>query len=325
MKKLLLLFLTASSSFILYAQNDLVVFSEQGEQFYVVIDGVKQNAKPETNVKVTGLKQPMVTAKVIFADGKTPDVDQKIYFQWAGEEKQGCEFSCAVVKKNDVYKIKQRSCAPVSAAPPPSGQTVVVYSTTPPPAIVETTTISTTTTTGGTQTGEHVNVGMNVGGVGMNVNVSVNDGMGTTSTSSTTMTTTTTTSSSSSSNMGYPPGPPPPAPAGNVYVLEGYNGPHNCNWPMSPGDFESAKSSIKSKSFEDSKLTIAKQILGSNCMLSSQVKEVMLLFDFENTRLDFAKFAWGKTFDYGNYYKLNDAFTFESSIDDLNKYIEGKK
>ena len=315
MKKLLLLFLTGASSFLLKAQNDLVVFSEQGEQFYVVIDGVKQNAKPETNVKVTGLKQPMVTAKVIFADGKTPDVDQKIYFQWAGEEKQGFEFSCAVVKKNDVYKIKQRSCAPVTQAPPPAGQTVVVYSTTPPTEVT-TTSISTTTTTGATQ---GVNAGVNINGVGINVSVT-DPTMGATTTSSSTMTTTTTTSSTSSSNMGYPPGPPPPS--GDVYVLEGYNGPHNCNWPMSPADFESAKASIKAKSFEDSKLTIAKQILGSNCMLSSQVKEVMVLFDFENTRLDFAKFAWGKTFDYGNYYKLNDAFQFETSIDELNKYIE---
>ncbi len=94
---------------------------------------------------------------------------------------------------------------------------------------------------------------------------------------------------------------------------------------MSKSDFESAKSSIKAKSFEDSKLTMAKQILGSNCLLSSQVKEVMLEFSFEETRLNLAKLAWGKTFDPGNYYKLNDAFTFESSIDELNKYIEGKK
>jgi len=138
------------------------------------------------------------------------------------------------------------------------------------------------------------------------------------STTSTTTSTTTTTSSAVNGN-------PPHQEEEEMYVLPGYNGAHNCRWPMNPSDFESAKSSIKSKSFEDSKLTIAKQILGSNCMLSSQVKEVMMLFDFENTKLDFAKFAWGKTFDPGNYYKLNDAFQFESSIDDLNKYIDGRK
>jgi len=324
MKKLLLfllVFVIASAAKQSLAQNDLVIFSEQGEKFYIVIDGVKQNAKPETNVKVTGLRQPMVTAKVIFGDGKTPDVDQKIYFMWEGENKQGWEFSYAVVKKGDVYKIKPRSGAQIVQTPPPAGQTVVVYSTTPPPAIeATTTTISTTTTSGATPTGDNVNVGMNMNGVGFNMNVSVTDPtMAGTSTSSTTMTSTTTTSTTTSGGV-YSPSPSAP-----IYVLPGYNGPYGCPMPMSDADCSSAKQSIKSKSFEDSKLTVAKQILGSNCMLSSQVKDVMMLFDFEASRLDFAKFAYGKTFDPGNYYKLNDAFDFESSIDELNKYINSHK
>ena len=93
---------------------------------------------------------------------------------------------------------------------------------------------------------------------------------------------------------------------------------------MSDADFASAKKSIESKSFEDSKMTLAKQVFNTNCMTSAQVKEIMLLFTFEASRLDFAKYAYGKTYDQGNYYKVNDAFQFESSIDDLNKYINTK-
>jgi len=309
MKKLLLILTITSSSLILKAQNDLVVFSEQGEQFYVVINGVKQNAKPETNVKVTGLKHSTVKGKIIFADGKTPDLDQTVYLMSGGSEVNGYEFVYLVKKKEKGYKLAYRSEAVIAQAPPPAGQTVIVYSTTPPPVT------ESTTTTGTGTTGSNANIGMNAPGVNLNVNVNVNDpNMHSTST----MTSTTTTSSSTTSSGGA-------ASSGNVYVLEGYHGSHNCNWPMSKSDFESAKSSIKAKSFEDSKLTVAKQIMASNCMLSSQVKDVMMEFSFEASRLDFAKFAWGKTFDPGNYYKLNDAFTFESSIDDLNNYIEGKK
>jgi hypothetical protein len=47
----------------------------------------------------------------------------------------------------------------------------------------------------------------------------------------------------------------------------------------------------------------------------------MSIFDFEATRLDFAKYAYGRTFDIGNYYKVNDVFDFETSISDLNAYI----
>ena len=90
---------------------------------------------------------------------------------------------------------------------------------------------------------------------------------------------------------------------------------------MNDNDFQGVKQSISSKSFEDSKLTMAKQVLNSNCLFSSQVKEIMMLFSFEDTRLELAKAGYGNTYDIGNYYKVNDAFTFESSIDELNAYI----
>jgi len=91
---------------------------------------------------------------------------------------------------------------------------------------------------------------------------------------------------------------------------------------MTPQDFEQAKQSIASKSFDDSRLTIAKQIISSNCMLCSQIKELMKLMSFEENKLELAKFAWNHNLDKGNYYTLNDAFTFESSIDELNKYTQ---
>jgi hypothetical protein len=47
----------------------------------------------------------------------------------------------------------------------------------------------------------------------------------------------------------------------------------------------------------------------------------MKLFSFESSRLEFAKFAYKYTWDINNYFLLNDAFDFESSIDELNKYI----
>jgi hypothetical protein len=100
-----------------------------------------------------------------------------------------------------------------------------------------------------------------------------------------------------------------------------YDGPRGCQRPMSPQSFEAALASISSKSFESSKLTIAKQIAASNCLLCKQVKEIMKLFSFESNRLDFARFAYKYTWDINNYFLLNDAFEFESSIDELNKYI----
>lgn len=107
----------------------------------------------------------------------------------------------------------------------------------------------------------------------------------------------------------------------HVIYVQGYNGPIGCLTPMSALDFQRAKQSIASKNVEDSKLAIAKQILNSNCLLSSQVRGIMSLFSFEDSKLEFAKYAYGHTYDIGNYYKLNDAFQFETSIDELNSYI----
>jgi len=58
-------------------------------------------------------------------------------------------------------------------------------------------------------------------------------------------------------------------------------------------------------------------------MTSSQVAELLKSFDFEQSRLDFAKFAYGHTFDIGNYFMVNNAFDFPSSVDELNAYIRG--
>ena len=48
------------------------------------------------------------------------------------------------------------------------------------------------------------------------------------------------------------------------------------------------------------------------------------MFSFEDSKLDFAKYAYERTYDIDNYYKVNDAFTFESSVDELNEYIQAR-
>jgi hypothetical protein len=98
-----------------------------------------------------------------------------------------------------------------------------------------------------------------------------------------------------------------------------------CMMAMSDIDFSDAKSSISSKSFEDSKMKVAKQITENNCLSVSQIKEVMGLFSFEQSKLDFAKYAYGHTSEKNNYYKINDVFTYESSIDELQTYIKANK
>lgn len=294
--------------------NNLVVYSQDGFKFTIILNGIRQNAEPQTNVKVTGLNATNYQVKIIFANNM-PDMDQNTYLMYGGEETKNTEYSYSISKVKDKYKLKFKSAAPFegsSIAADPQ-QTIVVY--TPVNAVSVNSTTVTTTNTAGTTTDDNVNVNVNAMGVGMNVNINTTDmGTGTNVTSSQTTTTYSTTTSTSGVGTN--------SNSNTTYVLQGYNGVYGCPFPMSSSDFDATKQSIASKGFDESRLTIAKQIIGSNCLLCSQIKELMSIMSFEETKLDLAKFAWHHNLDRGNYYKLNDAFSFEASIEELNKYTQ---
>lgn len=107
--------------------------------------------------------------------------------------------------------------------------------------------------------------------------------------------------------------------------LPGYEGPIGCERPISNQLFLDLKNNIAEKSFEETKLTAAKQLLVNQCLLTSQIKDLAKLFTFEETKLNFAKYAYSYTYDIVNYYIINDVFTFESSIEELNSYIKTKQ
>ena len=306
--------------FVKAQSSNVILFTENGEKFYAILNGVRQNTSPETNVKVTGLNANFYKLKVIFEDTKLGEKDFNLAFNPGMET----TFSIKFNSKKNSYSLRPLSEVPLAQALPPApNQTIVVYSevTAPPPAATTVTHTTTTTTTDGTpMPGDNVNVniGLNMNETGGGINMNVSGGTTQTTTHTTTTTVTHTTTSE-------PPAAPPvaPTPAPVVY-LPGYNGPYGCPVPMAPQDFSDLKQSISSKSFEDSKMTIAKQVLRNNCLFTSQVKELMGLFTFEESKLDFAKYAYDFTYDIGNYFKVNDMFTFESSIDDLNNYINSR-
>jgi hypothetical protein len=295
--------------------SNLIFYNQEGNRFYVILNGVKMNSEPQTNVKITDLPQPYYKVKIIFEDKSLGEVDKNLNFNPYTET----VFQIRKNNKNE-WIVRWQSEVPIAqAAPPMPGQTVMIYS----PAGVNTavTTPSgnittTSTTTNGTISTNTENVNMNVSVPGINLNMNVNTPV---VNSSTTTTTTTSTTINGNTTTVVDHG------GQNVYSMPGYNGPVGCSWPISDVDFANVKQTISSKSFDDTKLTIAKQVIASNCLFSRQVKELMLLFSFEATRLEFAKYAYGYTFDIGNYYMLNDAFQFESSVDELNQYINGRK
>ena len=94
---------------------------------------------------------------------------------------------------------------------------------------------------------------------------------------------------------------------------------------MDHNRFSEAKKTITQANFEDTKLSTAQAILSSNCFSTDQVAQICHLFGFESTKLEFAKYAYDKTTDKYNYFKVGNVFDFEFSKEELNKFISNKR
>jgi len=111
---------------------------------------------------------------------------------------------------------------------------------------------------------------------------------------------------------------------------EPYPGNHNEEWNcryyiMSDGEFNDLKNSIEKVSFESSKKELIEMAAVSNEFSSRQVKELLQMLSFENSKLELAKSLYSKTCDKNNYFTIADVFSFESSYMDLKKFIEQNK
>lgn len=169
------------------------------------------------------------------------------------------------------------------------------------PGTVQTTT---TTTTGQ----ENLNIQVNDPNLGVNFNVNVPN------TNISTTTTTHQTSTHTSDRLDKRNDKPRTEP---VYD-------NNCRGAMPTADFNQATAQIKKTSFADSKMKIAQQITRNNCLSVNQIVEICKLFSFEDDKLGFAKFAYDFTFEKNKYYLVNEVFSFSSSRDDLDSFIQNK-
>lgn len=316
MKKLLAVSAILIAALSIQAQtSNAILFTENGERFKIVLNGILQNTNPETNVKLTQLVADHYKCRILFEDTKLGYVDFNLVFP-----NQGYEVTWNIKQNNKgEFVVRFVSDVPLAQAPvTPPAQKVVIYTATPA-TTTTTTTIQQTQTSNAPGDDVNINMGVNANGEGGNISIHASGIDDSKIGSSTTTTTTTTTHTVTTS------GQPEPDPNVVVVYVPGYTGKIGCPAPISPGEFSEMKESISSKDFENTKLTIAKQILQNNCLTAAQVRELLGLFDFENTKLDFAKYAYDRTYDIGNYYKVNDAFEFESSVDDLNKYISAHR
>ncbi len=93
---------------------------------------------------------------------------------------------------------------------------------------------------------------------------------------------------------------------------------------MKKDDFNDLKGSINNRNFESSNSAVVKTAIDNNYLTSDQVRDLLRYFTFEDTKLEIAKYSYKKVCDTKNFFKVYDAFDFESSISELKNYISGK-
>jgi hypothetical protein len=113
----------------------------------------------------------------------------------------------------------------------------------------------------------------------------------------------------------------------DVYNNGNYNN-NNGNWnrqPMNERSFEQLKQTIRRESFDETKVSIAKTAIRDQAVSTTQVRELLGLFSFEQNKLDIAKYCYHYTTDYNNYYLVANSFGFSSSKNDLLRYIDANR
>ncbi len=74
---------------------------------------------------------------------------------------------------------------------------------------------------------------------------------------------------------------------------------------------------LKSSAFDSDRLILAKNIANNNGLSSWQIREMLMVFSYESSRVEFAKYAYASCVDPENYYQIQDAFQFSSSISEV--------
>ncbi len=334
MKKILTLFVFMLFFLYSFSQQkaNLVIFCEEGLDFVVMLNGVKQNPFPESNVKISGLDQEVYNVQIIFSDPMLPQIRKSVFVSPGYE-------TVLTIRKNRIGALIMRylSQSPLKSKHFEYEKNSVAFTTT-------------ATDGGGDDDNgqfkmdvrfERDGVEWDLGYKNDSLNADVNVGG----------------RFDRRSRRGgrqYRSYDWEPQNKNNDYDADrrDYYNDNNADDDfdtesnhdnyrkkrteragnkmttknaMSSQDFNEAIKSIEKQDYESTRLTVAKQITRINCLTTNQIKEILLMFDFESTRLEYAKFAYDYTFDKDNYFKINDVFSFQSSVNELEEYITSHK
>lgn len=292
---------------------NLTVFSEDGAKFFLILNGERYNDVAQTNIRIEELPNPYYNCKIIFEDKSLPEISKSaLMLADADGAMQDVTYR---IKKDNKGKNVLRFFSQIPAQQNmvrPSNCATYRFGA---PNMMLGNTISTTTVRQ-TNINPTSNVNVNMGGIGVNVNIDQ---------PLITNTTTTTVTSTRSSGFAQDNFADDDFVQGNNRNNTNGRRRGGCNMAMNNANFEEAKRTIANNGFDETRLSTAKQIASSNCLNTNQIAALIKIFSFEESKLDFAKYAYDYCIDRNNYFKIANSFSFESSKTELNNYVQSMR
>ncbi|MBK8329023.1 MAG: DUF4476 domain-containing protein [Bacteroidetes bacterium] len=303
MRSFILLFLIVCFTSQLQAQfmptANLTIFSEDGNKFFLILNGERQNDVAQTNIRLEELPQPYYNCKIIFED-KTQKEISKNMLMLADANGVMQDVTYKIKKdKNGKQSLRFFSFIPVQQnMVRPSNCAVYRYGN-PGVMISGPGFNDQQVNIRGNQGNGSVGIQMNGGGVNMNVRIE---------------------DPYANQNINRQ------QEMSNHYYNNQQQDIQGCfnAYAMNPRDFDDARATLKNEGFDETRLDMAKQIASVNCLNTSQISTICQLFSFEASKLEFAKYAYDHCTDPKNYFKVSNLFSFSSSKTELNNYIQGR-
>lgn len=221
----------------------LTMFSESGDRFYLILNGVKQNTYPQTRIRIEDLPDVVNDIQIIFDDNRTPSLSRRIAFTDPVEGKAVNLVMKVTRDRQGIARLAFHKLTPLeSNYRGETGEYIMHYGHDDQPRQI----------------------------------------------------------------VNTPAPPPPPTAMDNQTFLE-------------------VKQAIKGSGWDDGKLSTAKTILNTNYVTTDQVIEICKLFSWDDNKLAFAKYAFKKTVDNNNYFRVNAVFDWDSNKQALNNYVNANR
>ena len=304
MKKYLLLSLFLINALYLLAQNtSLVVFSQSGEPFKLVLNGILYNDEAQTNVTVKGLNPTTYQAMLIFENSEIGDLSGYVNLRERKEmtyavkrRKVSVEEKLALMTLQNIardFNLKDEDEVEAKKAEIERKDEIYSLKLFTEVAIKK----------------QHQKASAKVKEI--NNNVTVNE-------------------VTSVHEMEKVQVEDVAVVAQDSEVIEEvtndeYVEERGCEMYMDQPNFEMQITEISRVKFEDQKLSAAQELVNNNCLKVNQIEEILDLFTFDNSRLEIAKLAYSNTYDQLNFEKLYDLFSFESSKVELKEFVIANK